>query len=639
IYSPENYKLTRFLDASLKAHIIYQRDRDYVVKDGEIVIVDDFTGRLMFGRRWSDGLHQAVEAKERVKIQNESITYATITLQNYFRLYDKLAGMTGTALTEAEEFHKIYKLEVVAIPTNQPNVREDAGDLVYRTAEGKFNAVIADVIERNKAGQPVLVGTVSIENSEYISEMLRRKGVRHEVLNAKQHEREAPIIAQAGSLNAVTIATNMAGRGTDIILGGKPDDRELADWDTEHEQVVALGGLHIIGTERHESRRIDNQLRGRSGRQGDPGSTRFYVSFEDEIMRRFAPEWLPGMMQKLGMDDETPIEHSWVSKSIQTAQQKVEGYNFDIRKHVVDYDDVMNMHRDVIFKERRKILEGADMRSNVLTMLEEELAAIVEAHLVDQPPEEWDIDSLFAQIRAIVEPPSELTADTALQMTAEQVRELVLDHSIAIYEAKEREFEVVKGVDPFGEEPFRYVERQVLLQAIDVLWVEHLTAMEEMREGIGLQAYAQNDPLVMYKREAHDMFGQLKGNIRNIVARNILHQQLQVRQNPPSQPASGPISGGPIGEPRPPLVPVAPNGSAPAANGALPEREPAMAGAGARPLKLRENREAPVADAPTRSFAVGDARSAPVAQRTPGRNDPCYCGSGRKFKKCHGGQA
>src|SRR5579871_554440 len=393
--------------------------------------------------------------------------------------------MTGTALTEAEEFDKIYKLEVVAIPTNRPMVREDAGDLVYRTEQGKFNAVVEDVIERHQKGQPVLVGTVSIENSEYLSELLIRRGVKHEVLNAKQHEREAPIVAQAGRLGAVTIATNMAGRGTDIILGGKPDDRDPADWEAEHNKVVELGGLHIVGTERHESRRIDNQLRGRAGRQGDPGSSRFYVSFEDDIMRRFAPEWLPGMMQKLGMDDETPIEHSWVSKSIQTAQTKVEGYNFDIRKHVVDYDDVMNMHRDVIFKERRKILDGADMRGNVLTMLEEELSLIVDAHLVNQPPEDWDVENLLAQIRAIVEPPEDLNAETIVQMTADDVREMVVQHAAAVYEAKEAEFDLVKGIAPFGDEPFRYVERQVLLQAIDVLWVEHLTAMEEMREGIG----------------------------------------------------------------------------------------------------------------------------------------------------------
>jgi preprotein translocase subunit SecA len=630
IYSSENYKLTRFLDAALKAHIIYQRDKDYVVKDGEVVIVDDFTGRLMYGRRWSDGLHQAVEAKERVKVQNESVTYATITLQNYFRLYEKLAGMTGTAVTEAEEFHKIYKLEVVAIPTNRAMVREDSGDLVYRSEEGKYAAVAQEVIERHAKGQPVLVGTVSIEKSEFLAEILHRKGIKLEVLNAKQHEREAAIVAQAGREGAVTIATNMAGRGTDILLGGQPEGRDTDEWKAEHERVVELGGLHIIGTERHESRRIDNQLRGRAGRQGDPGSSRFYVSFEDDIMRRFAPEWLPGMMTKLGMDDETPIEHSWVSKAIQTAQQKVEGYNFDLRKHVVEYDDVMNMHRDVIYRERRKILEGADVRANVQTMVDEELAAIVSAHVEDRPQDEWDLESLTAQLNAIVELPEDLREQQLATKHAEEIRERVLEHGREHYEQKVAEFETVRGIQPFGDDPFGFVERQVLLQTIDVLWVEHLTAMEEMREGIGLQAYGQNDPLVMYKRESHDMFEQLKGNIRNLVARNIYHQQLQIRQNPPppAQPGPQPPSSdaeSPNGSPAAPIAPNGGNGTA----ASVPAGSPPP-----RPLRLRENREAPTAD----GAAPAAARTA-LATKAPGRNDPCPCGSGRKFKKCHGAVA
>src|SRR5579883_1713301 len=566
IYSAENYKLTRFLDAALKAHIIYQRDRDYVVKDGEIVIVDDFTGRLMYGRRWSDGLHQAVEAKERVKIQNESVTYATITLQNYFRLYEKLAGMTGTALTEAEEFDKIYKLEVVAIPTNMPMVREDAGDLVYRTEEGKFNAVVQDVIERHTAGQPVLVGTVSIEKSEYLADLLRRRGVKLEVLNAKQHEREAAIVAQAGRLSGVTIATNMAGRGTDIILGGRPDDRDPQEWQAEHDKVVELGGLHIVGTERHESRRIDNQLRGRAGRQGDPGSSRFYVSFEDDVMRRFAPEWLPGMMTKLGMDDETPIEHKWVTKAIETAQSKVEGYNFDIRKNLVEYDDVMNKHRDVIYQERRKILEGADIRANVIAMVEEELVSVVDAHVEGRPRDEWDLDSLFAQLNAILPLPADLTHDDILALTPEEIRGRLLEYAREQYEAHIKLFEPLKGQGPFGDDPFGFVERQVMLQTIDILWVEHLTAMEEMRPGIGLQAYGQNDPLVMYKREAHDMFEQLKGNIRNLVARNIFHQApVRPPQAPPAAtalPAAAPTDGNGAQAAAPPVQMAVTDGSA-----------------------------------------------------------------------------
>jgi preprotein translocase subunit SecA len=432
----------------------------------------------------------------------------------------------------------------------------------------------------------------------------------------------------------VTIATNMAGRGTDIILGGKPDEREEEDWQAEHERVVELGGLHIVGTERHESRRIDNQLRGRAGRQGDPGSSRFYVSFEDDVMRRFAPEWLPGMMTKLGMDDETPIEHSWVSKAIQTAQQKVEGYNFDIRKHVVEYDDVMNMHRDVIYRERRKILEGADVRENVRTMVDEELTAVVTAHVEGRPQDEWDLESLVAQVNAVVELPAELREEALAEMSPDETRERVLEFAQGRYEKKIAEFDAVRGVQPFGVDPFGFVERQVLLQTIDVLWVEHLTAMEEMREGIGLQAYGQNDPLVMYKREAHDMFEQLKGNIRNLVARNIYHQQLQFPKSPPAQSQGTPPQTPPTGGPEAPngspagLLPVASADG----DGAVPE--PAGATASARPLRLRENREAPVAN----GAPVAAGRAAVLATKAPGRNDPCPCGSGRKFKKCHGAQ-
>jgi preprotein translocase subunit SecA len=614
IYAPENYKLTRFLDASLKANIIYLRDRDYVVQGGEIVIVDDFTGRLMHGRRWSDGLHQAVEAKERVKIQNESVTYATITLQNYFRLYEKLAGMTGTALTEAEEFDKIYKLDVLSIPTNMPMIRDDMPDLVFRSEEAKYRAVAEEVVEQHASGRPVLVGTVSVEKSEYLAELLRRRGIKLEVLNAKQHERESMIVAEAGRKGAVTIATNMAGRGTDIKLGGEPEGRDQAEWAAEHNAVLEAGGLMIIGTERHESRRIDNQLRGRSGRQGDPGASRFFVSFEDDVMRRFAPEWLPGFMAKLGMDDETPLESKTVTKAIATAQQKVEGYNFDIRKHVVEYDDVMNMHRDVIYTERRKILEGADVHSNVATMVSEELAGIVNAHVEGIAPEDWDLQSLVAQAAAVLPVPQEL-ADRLPEMTPEEMRDAFEELIEQQFAVKAAEFEPVKGVAPFGEEPFGFVERQVLLQAIDLLWVDHLTAMEEMREGIGLQAYAQNDPLVMYKREAHDMFEQLKGNIRNLVARNIFHQKLQITYNPPAPAAASP-DGEPVAE-----------GALPATPAPVPPAPPPAPA----PLSLRENREAPTA-----SGAPVARAGAAVATRTPGRNEPCYCGSGKKYKKCHG---
>jgi preprotein translocase subunit SecA len=586
IYDPQNYRLTRYMEAALKANIIYQRDKDYVVKDGEVIIVDDFTGRLMPGRRWSDGLHQAVEAKERVKVQQESLTYATITLQNYFRLYKKLAGMTGTASTEAEEFHKIYKLDVLSIPTHRPMVRVDGADLVYRQERAKYDGVVEEVIARHATGQPVLVGTVAIEKSEYLSQLLTRKGVPHNVLNAKQHEREAQIVAEAGRKGAVTIATNMAGRGTDIILGGVPDDRDPDEWQREHDEVVALGGLHIIGTERHESRRIDNQLRGRAGRQGDPGSSRFYVSFEDELMRRFAPEWLPGMMQKLGMDDDTPLEHSWVTKAIQTAQVKVEGHNFDIRKNVVEYDDVMNKHREVIYAERRKILEGADLRSNILDMVDEEISSLVAAHAPERAGDAWDPQPLWADVNAIVPLPDDLTPEAFLEMGQEDLTARLLAHAHAEYERREQEM---------GEPVVRELERLILLKTIDSLWVEHLTAMDEMRQGIGLQAYAQIDPLVAYKREAFDMFNQLLGNIRNGVTRAIYHVQLAPAAPPPR-----------------PTVP---------------------------PARMRVNvtdDDAAGGAAAALAAAAARANGGAAATRKVGRNDPCPCGSGKKYKRCHG---
>jgi preprotein translocase subunit SecA len=619
IYAPENYRLTRFLEAALKAHVIYQRDRDYVVKDGEVIIVDDFTGRLMFGRRWSDGLHQAVEAKERVRIQQESITYATITLQNYFRLYHKLAGMTGTAATEAEEFHKIYKLDVIVIPTHRPMIREDHPDLVYRTARGKYDAVVEEVEECHRRGQPVLVGTVSIENSEYLSELLRRKGIPHQVLNAKHHEREAMIVAEAGRLGAVTIATNMAGRGTDIILGGNPEARFRAlcraagldpetgepekleelraqaqrEWEEEHNQVVALGGLHIIGTERHESRRIDNQLRGRSGRQGDPGSSRFYVSFEDDLMKRFAPDWLPGMMSKLGMDDQTPIEHAWVTKALQSAQVKVEGHNFDIRKHVVEYDDVMNLHRDRIYGDRRKILSGADLKANILDMIAQDVRGLMDTYCADRAAELWDIEALWNEVNAIAPLPRELAVDKLRRLGREELEERLLTFLREEYDRREREM----GVDAQGEPRMRTLERLIMLKTIDDLWVQHLTEMEAMREGIGLRAYGQIDPLVAYKREAYDMFEQLQRMIRNQITHTIYHVQL--REAPP---------------PPPPLI--------------------------ADPARLRTNvDESDGTPLPAGGNGRGAGGRTATGMRKVGRNEPCPCGSGKKYKRCHGAAA
>ncbi len=562
IYALENFRLTRYMEAALKAEIIYQRDRDYVVRDGEVIIVDDFTGRLMEGRRWSDGLHQAVEAKEGVPIQQETITYATITLQNFFRMYEKLAGMTGTASTEAEELAEIYKLEVLVIPTNQPMVREDFPDLVYIDTAAKFKAVVADVVEKHETGRPVLVGTVTIETSEELSDLLRRRGIDHEVLNAKQHAREATIVAQAGQRGAVTIATNMAGRGTDIKLG---------------EGVAGLGGLHIIGTERHESRRIDNQLRGRAGRQGDPGSSRFFVSFEDEIMKRFAPDWLPGLMSRLGMNDDQPLESKMVTRAIEQAQQKVEAYNFDIRKHVVEYDDVMNTHREVIYTERDKVLAGESMRDTAVTMVIEEVETLGEALLGAAPR---DPEGFLAQLETIVPIEGRFTAD---DFESDPVDE-ILDRVVEVVEEKYAEIE-----EQNGEEGQRLIERFLLLRTIDTLWVQHLTAVDEMRQGIGLRAYGSNDPLVAYKREARDMWDQLLENIRSTVARQLFHARLVQAQQAAPRPA---------------------------------------------PRNVRESGPADEPAAASRGGTATATRTETV--RKVGRNELCPCGSGRKYKRCHG---
>jgi preprotein translocase subunit SecA len=615
IYDASNYQLTRYMENALKANFIFKRDVDYVVKDGGIVIVDEFTGRLMPGRRWSEGLHQSVEAKEGVKIQRESLTLATITFQNLFRMYEKLAGMTGTAETEAEEMHKIYGLDVIVVPTNRPMVRDDHSDVVYKNEKGKFNAVVEEIVEKQKTGQPVLVGTVSIEKSEYLSDLLRRRGIEHEVLNAKQHEREASIVVNAGQLGAVTIATNMAGRGTDIKLGPG---------------VADVGGLHIIGTERHEARRIDNQLRGRSGRQGDPGSSRFFVSFGDDIMRRFAPEWLPGMMSKLGMTEDMPIESGMVSKAIEQAQSKVEGHNFDIRKRLVDYDDVMNRQRQVIYEERGKILEGADLKTNIEDMIAQEIEGLVNSFVGGAGDEEGlaALHNEFLQIFPADRIPS---AEEMAEMAEQDLQDELLATAGDIYEERETQF---------GPEIMRQVERICLLNAIDRLWVYHLTAMEELRHGIGLQGVGGTDPLVAYKREARDMFDQLLGNIRQQVTRTIFKYNVQTA---PVQPAAAPrpaaaqaaaaatatqADKGPVG------VSASSNGGQaapepaqpPAAAVQLPKVERVVAG------NLRESRGAD-ADGET----AAPARREPVVSGAKvGRNEPCPCGSGIKYKKCHG---
>ena len=556
LYDPANYGLTHYIDSALKAHLLYKRDRNYVVKDGEVIIVDEFTGRLMSGRRYSEGLHQAIEAKENVKIQRESITMATITFQNYFRMYEKLAGMTGTAVTEAEEFDKIYKLDVVVIPTNKDLIREEYRDQIYKNEEAKFRAVVREIEELNKEGRPVLVGTVSIEKSEHLSQMLQKKGISHQVLNAKpdRAEKEADIVAQAGKKGMVTIATNMAGRGVDIILGGKPEGRDLQEWQAEHDKVVQLDGLHIVGTERHEARRIDNQLRGRAGRQGDPGSSRFFVSLEDDIMRRFGGDRVKGFMEWAGFDEDTPLEHGMVSKVIENAQTKVEAYHFDIRKHLVDYDDVVNKQREVIYDERRKILSGADLKANIQDMIKDVLRDIVHNHLGDERSDEWDLDGLVVGVNAILPLPPHLSKDAISKMSRKEVEQKLEEYAESLYEEREKEL---------GPQNMRVVERLVMLRAFDSRWVEHLTAMENMRQGIGLQSLAQRDPLVAYKTQGHETFQNMMADLRHDIVHMIYHVGI-VKQEKPR------------------------------------ERE-----------------------------------KAPVAQHL-GRNDPCPCGSGKKYKKCCG---
>ena len=568
LYDPSNTSYIHYIENSLRARELYNRDREYVVRNGQVVIVDEFTGRLMEGRRYSDGLHQAIEAKEGVKVQRESITYATITLQNYFRMYGKLAGMTGTAATEAEELSKIYSLEVVAIPTHEPMVRDDNQDVVFATERAKFKAIADDLEEVHKAGRPVLVGTVSIEKSEMLSDILKRRGISCEVLNAKQHEREATIVAQAGRPGAVTVATNMAGRGTDIILGGNPASLEVSreQWQEAHDKVVNLGGLHIIGTERHESRRIDNQLRGRAGRQGDPGSSRFYVSLEDDVIRRFGGERIKGFMEWAGLGEETPIENKLVNKSVEASQTKVETSHFEARKHLVEYDDVANAHRDVIYSERRKVLEGSDLRANVQEMIHKELSSLVSTHLPGDNSEEWDLATFMTEVQTIFPLPPDLAGDVISGMHPEEVQERLLEHADSFY--NEREEQV-------GAEEMRTIERLVMLRIIDTHWVQHLTSIENLRQSIGLQAFGQRDPLVMYKREGHQMFQNLLDRIQHDIVHTIYHTGLE-----------------------------------------------------SRPAVRRVQRpQAP---------AAASRQTAAVGSRKVGRNDPCPCGSGKKYKRCHG---
>ena len=575
IYDDLQSEWVHHINQALKAHNLMHRDVEYVIKEGEIIIVDEFTGRLMPGRRWSEGLHQAVEAKENLRIAEENQTLATITFQNYFRMYKKLAGMTGTAITEAGEFWEIYKLDCFDIPTNRPLMRVDHADMIYRTEKEKYDAIVKGIEELWKKGQPVLVGTRSIEQSERIDALLRRKGVPHQVLNAKYHEMEAEIIAQAGKKGAVTIATNMAGRGTDIVLGGNPQNLEEAEF------VKNAGGLHILGTERHEARRIDNQLRGRSGRQGDPGSSRFYLSLEDELMRLFGSERISGLMQKLGMQEGEEIQHPWISRAIENAQKKVEGMNFDIRKHLLDYDNVMNKQREAIYRLRNEILEGEDITLTVTDMLSESINNKLEMWAPEKLyPEQWDMTSLHAWLSKTFGVKIEISQDELKFMKAEQLSEVV---QTAVKEAYEkRESELTKDV-------LHQVQRMILLQMIDTAWKEHLYDLDQIKKGIGLRAYGQKDPLIEYKKESFAMFEQMMNRIREATIEYIFRFQL-------------------VHEPLR-RVPIVQN------------------------IRAEKQEGGNVMLAPGIKAKKTETAAMPAKL---GRNDPCPCGSGKKYKKCCG---
>jgi preprotein translocase subunit SecA len=689
LYDPVNTPLVSFLNNAIKAKELYKRDKDYVVMNGEVLIVDEFTGRILHGRRYNEGMHQAIEAKEGVVIQNENQTLATITLQNYFRLYDKLAGMTGTAMTEANEFHQIYKLGVVPIPTNKPMIRADQTDVIYRTAAAKFEACVDDIAERHAAGQPVLVGTTSVEKSEILSRMLKQRGIPHEVLNAKYHEREAAIVAQAGRKGAVTVATNMAGRGTDIMLGGNPEfiaDIELhqrglspletpedyeAAWPeavdkakravkAEHEEVVAAGGLYVLGTERHESRRIDNQLRGRSGRQGDPGESRFYLSLEDDLMRMFNADKVAHFMEWLKTPPEVPIEHKAVARSIRSAQTQVEQQNFEIRKDVLKYDDVLNRQRHVIYGERRTVLEGADLHEQIRDMIDEVVTAYVTGATSEGFPEEWDLDRLWSALRDLYHP--KWRVDDLIEEAGGERAALSQDFIID-YVKQDAQAAYDKREEELTSDVMRELERRVVLSVLDRKWREHLYEMDYLREGIGLRAMAQRDPLVEYQREGYDMFAAMMEGIKEESVGNLFNLQVEIQENPiveeaqeatlepsqfrqlPGTGAAAPATGGNGARGRHAARGGQGRQAALAAGAQQSGGQPAGAGGPAlsapglqrpqRPSRLQYT-------APTVDGAVGAAgverhtEGSGDAFARVGRNDLCPCGSGRKYKRCHG---
>ncbi|MDX1522438.1 MAG: preprotein translocase subunit SecA, partial [Anaerolineae bacterium] len=642
LYEGESAAMTPYLDNALKANVLFKRDVDYVVQNGEVIIVDEFTGRLMHGRRYSEGLHQAIEAKEGVSVRHESFTWATITFQNFFRMYNKLAGMTGTAETEAEELGDIYDLDVTVLPTNveyralqgslikeskkvdgvevvtyyDPETEElfhkriDYSDVIYRDPQAKFKAIVQAIKEMQETGQPVLVGTIAIETSEYLSNLLDKQGVKHNVLNAKQHEREASIVTQAGRSGSVTIATNMAGRGVDILLGGNPEglardelrrqgldlteveprvwQETLAKWtkvtDQDKLKVKELGGLHVIGTERHDSRRIDNQLRGRAGRQGDPGSSRFYVSLQDDLMRRFGGQNVANLMERFGVEEDIPIEAGIVSKSIENAQSKVEGHNFDIRKHVLKYDDVINQQREVTYAERRRILGKPSLKENIQRLIQEHLSALVHSFTAEEDPDDWDLAALHSAVRTIMPVPATLTSNAWETLSPEEIEAQILE----LAEKNYKEMEAA-----LGPENLRRAEKILMLQILDRLWVRHLTALDALRQGIGLRAVGQQDPLVAFKKDAYEMYGQFQAAIQEEVVQKIYHIAVIKEEAP---------------RPR--------NLQANHPDAAAASRMQAQAQAG--------------------TAGATEGASAPVrVQKMPGRNDPCYCGSGKKYKHCH----
>jgi len=596
IYEERGIKTVHHLEEALKAEILFKKDRDYVVKNGEIVIVDEFTGRLMPGRRYSRGLHQAIEAKEGVEIKRESKTVATITFQNYFRLYEKLAGMTGTAETEAEELGTIYGLDVIVIPTNKPIVRDDRNDLIYKTEEGKFSAVADEIKILNEKQQPVLVGTISVEKSERLSDLLRQRGIEHNVLNAKNHEKESQIVAKAGQPGAVTIATNMAGRGTDIKLG---------------DNVVEVGGLHIIGTERHESRRIDNQLRGRAGRQGDPGSSQFYVSLEDDLMRIFGSDKIKGMMETFGFPEDQPIEHKLLTGSIENAQKKVEGYNFDIRKSVVDYDDVMNKHRTAIYKKRRNILEKDDLQAELHEIIREAVGTIVNTHTAG-PRDEWNLAEINENMKTIAGH-YYTEQDLAQYDNPAGITDHLYDVLMSYLKQKE---------DELTPEVMRRLEKLVMLRIIDNLWQDHLDEMDYLRTGVGLRGYGQRDPLIEYKEEAYKLYKSLQEQINDSIAKTIFKVTII------KQPIQPPV-GQEVKREAPAMAQAAARPDAP---------PPPNATAGQGTAVRTYTRSGAATGMPSRTEAAPTGKMKTVTRDEPkvGRNDPCPCGSGKKFKKCHG---